>query len=268
MIVKSEAGVTISIVRFNGIAAFDRNGGEWNRDYKLDESDRRGFCFVGTKDKFFLSMKEMSRITKGPKSINAITTVEELRDAVNDLPDSLKRTVDAWPDQKLRELLIESEENSESPIEVLLKKLPETSNPASPTTMPTEAPSKPTEKQRTPKRYSNTTQRRKQEGSVSVAFGDTSVLLTPKQLEFMERLSECPDWEKYGPTGEYVASEYAQELSDTMNPMSMGAVLTTLREKDLLQTDKRRVGPIKCCVFKLTDLGVQVYNSLTRKGVK
>lgn len=268
MIVRSEANVTISIVRFNGITAFDRNGGEWNRDYKLDELDRRGICFVGAKDKFFLSMKEMSRITKGPKSINAITTVEELRDAVNDLSDSVKCAVDTWPDQKLRELLIESEENCESPIEVLLKKFPETSNPVPPMTMPTEGPSEATGETRVPRTARSTTRKRKQEGSVSMAFGDMSVLLTPKQLEFMERLSECPDWEKHGPTGEYVASEYAQELSDTMNPMSMGAVLTTLREKNLLQTDKRRVGLIKCCVFKLTDLGVQVYNSLTRKEVK
>ena len=169
-----------------------------------------------------------------------------------------------WSDQMLREILIEAEEKSESPIEVMKKALGIGEQAVPTTEVPTGASPKPTEKQRARGTYRNTPQRRKQEGSVSVALGDVSITLTPKQLEFMERLSECPGWDGT-PTGEYNASLYAQELEDTMNPMSVGAVLTTLREKNLLQTEKRRVGGIKCCIFKLTDTGVRVYNKLARR---
>lgn len=266
MIVKSEAGTPISIIKYNGVAALDRDGGVWERNYKLDESDRRGFCFVNvdTKGKFFLTLREMTRISKGPKSINTPTIVEELRDAAHDLSEQDRRKVDMWPDQKFREILIDAEEKSESPIEVMKKALG-IREQADPTTeMPTGASPKPTEKQEAPRRHTSTARSRRQEGSVLVALEDISVLLTPKQLEFMERLSECPGWDGT-PTGEYNASLYAQELEDTMNPMSVGAVLTTLREKNLLQTEKRRMGGVKCCIFKLTDLGVQVYNKLARR---
>ena len=266
MIVKSEAGVPISIIRYNGVAALDRDGGVWERNYKLDESDRRGFCFVNvdTKGKFFLTLREMTRISKGPKSINTPTTVEELRDAAYDFSEQDRRKVDMWPDQKFREILIDAEEKSESLVDILKKALGIGEQVAPVTEMPTEAPPKPTEKPKAQGMYRSIPRSRKQEGSVSVALGDISVMLTPKQLEFMERLSECPGWDGT-PTGEYNTSLYAQELEDTMNPMSGGAVLTTLREKNLLQTEKRRMGGVKCCIFKLTDLGVQVYNKLAER---
>ena len=101
-----------------------------------------------------------------------------------------------------------------------------------------------------------------------MTFGSISIILTPKQLEFMERLSEHPEWKKLGINGKYVASEYAEELSDTMNPMSVGAVITTLREKGILITERTRIGGVKCCMFQLTDTGIQIYNKLVVEGAK
>ena len=197
------------------------------------------------------------------------TTLDEMRDYIDRCPEYVQEIVNGWPDQKLREILIEAEEHGSNPgwlLERMADKESEKQREPEPEPEnPMEATGRPTEAHRAPRTARSTPRRRKQEGSVSVAFGEASVLLTPKQLEFLERLSECPDWETKGVNGEYTASEYAQELSDTMNPMSVGAVLTTLREKSLLQTEKRRVGAIKCCVFKLTNLGVRVYNKLAGK---
>lgn len=265
MIVKSNAGTLVSIIGYNGIAVLDRNGGVWERDIKYcgDYGSVR-FVHTETKNTITVTAAEMHRISLGPHAINAVQTVEELRDATRELDPRHRREVDNWPDQKLREILIEAEEKSESPTEVMKKALG-IGEQATPTTgMPTGASPKPTEKQEAPRGYTSTTRSRRQEGSVLVALEDTSVLLTPKQLEFMERLSECPGWDGT-PTGEYNASLYAQELEDTMNPMSVGAVLTTLREKNLLQTEKRRVGGVKCCIFKLTAVGLQVYGKLAGK---
>ena len=265
MIVKSNAGTSVSIIRYNGIAVLDRNGDVWERDIKYYGDDGSiKFIHTETKNTITVTAAEMHRISLGPRAINAVQTVEELRDATHELDPKYRRVVDNWPDQKLREVLIDAEEKSESPIEVMKKALGIGEQAAPMTEMPTEASPKPTEKQEAPRGYTSTARSRKQEGSVLVALGDISVLLTPKQLEFMERLSECPGWDGT-PTGEYNASLYAQELEDTMNPMSVGAVLTTLREKHLLQTEKRRVGGVKCCIFKLTDVGIQIYNKLARR---
>lgn len=110
---------------------------------------------------------------------------------------------------------------------------------------------------------STSSMRRRQE-SVSVALENASVTLTHKQLEFMERLDECPGF--YGTAGEeYLIYEYASELSDTMNSMTVGAVVTTLREKGLITTSKHIAMGIKYGVFSLTSTGWEVYDNLSNQ---
>ena len=88
------------------------------------------------------------------------------------------------------------------------------------------------------------------------------LILTPKQVEFMERLSENEGWDIKGPQGAYYADSYAEALSDTMTPMGVGAMITTLREKGVLTTEYSRVGGCRKCQFTLTELGQQVYDKL------
>lgn len=99
-----------------------------------------------------------------------------------------------------------------------------------------------------------------------VSLGWISVLLTPKQLEFIERLSEYPEWDdKLGIPMEFVTWTYAQELGDTMSPMVVGAIITTLKKKGILVTKEYNLHGIKGSIFKLTPLGIQVYNIVNQK---
>lgn len=267
MIIKASNGLPVSIIDTDKKSLFDSKHQEWARHPSGDQPEGL-VCYMNTQTcmEILLTREDMRRVIKGYKAINTPTTLEEMRDHISRCPQYVQEMVDGWPDQKLREILIQADEEGCDPrwlMEGIANK--EAKQEELTPEMPTEATGTATEAHRTPRTARSTPRPRKQEGSVSVALGEASVLLTPKQLEFVERLSECPGWGESGPAGEYTASEYAQELSDTMNPMSMGAVLTTLREKGLLQTEKRRVGAIKCCVFKLTDLGAQVYNKLANK---
>lgn len=277
MVVKTTVGSTVSLETTDGKSLFDRDGVEWARCPECDVQDPFGCAYRETKNNIacvLLTMDELKRTIKGTRAMQSPTTVEEMRYYVLHMHRKCVEIVDSWPDQKLREIMIEAEESNhdlgdllKSKIEcVLITEKQKDMHPVEKTPREAqEGTSVGLKAHGTPR---NTPRRKKQEGSLSVALDDISVLLTPKQLEFMERLSECPGWTEQGTAGTYIASQYAEELSDTMNPMSMGAVLTTLREKGLIATEKSRIGGIKCCMFTLTDVGVRVYNVLARVEVQ
>lgn len=275
MIVHTITGKEISLIDTDKRYLYDSTGGKWERYPQLDSQDPLFIGYIETKDrvsKIQLTRGEMKRIINGIHAMMTPTTVEEMRFHVTTLPKDYQTIIDMWPDQTLREILMESEERHQNPGVILetraytIIEAEEAARAVAEEQGRTEslrkAPSGPEKGHSISRGYSGTTRRRTQEGSISVAFGEASVILTPKQLEFMERLSECPGWKETGTEGEYVASQYAEELSDSMNPMAMGAVLTTLREKGLVTTKKERMGGIKCCIFQLTADGAEVYKSL------
>ena len=274
MIVYTTTGTAVSLNNSDGKSVFDTHGVEWERYPEGDCKDPYGVAYRETKSRIQvikLSMQEIKRVINGAHAMNTPTTVEEMRDYILTLPKDYQWIADQWPDQSLREILIEAEEKHQSPAAVLESRISKQIPVKEINTQDLEdihAESLRKAQERTEEtrvmldRYTRASRRRVQAGSLSVASGGMSVVLTPKQLEFMERLSECPGWAESGVNGEYVASQYAEELSDTMNPMAMGAVLTTLREKKILTTTKTRMGGIKCCMFKLTETGKQIYKSL------
>ena len=275
MVVKTLLGNSVSFMKTDKRSLFDSNGIEWERCPEFDVPDPYGVAYRETKERMSvvrLTRDEIKRVINGNHAMQTPTTVEEMRYHALTLPNEYQWIIDQWPDQKLREILIEAEDKRQNPgimLEAKAYAIIEAEEAAKRQEQEQaeqedqeKAPPKPEKTHPTPGGHRSTPKRRAQEGSISVASGDISVTLTPKQLEFMERLSECPGWKDTGTSGEYVASQYAEELSDTMNPMSMGAVLTTLREKGLLHTRKTRMGGIKCCVFKLTQTGIAIYNEL------
>lgn len=172
-------------------------------------------------------------------------TVKEVREWGDHQDLRTMRFVDGLSDQRIRELIQQAEEQGTTVegyiLWILMKK-------ATPRELPCEKqmPKKPAPK------------KRKIEGCVTVG----EVMLTPKQLEFMERLSELPKWGERGVDGEYAVFEYAGELSDSYNPVSVGAIVTTLREKKLISTRKGTVDGVRGCLFTLTDLGKRTYKGL------
>jgi len=270
MIVYTTANSIVSLTGKSGGNLIDSDGVEWVRDPEFDSNDPLRVGYRETKANVSvirLTRDEINRVIKGEKYMNTPMTVLEMRYRAVKFGKELREVIDMWPDQKLRELLIKADESGRDPTMLMEDAAYEEAYPEPQVKdelkeTPQERPKEATERH-VPRGTGNHTPRlRKQEGSVSVVFEEASVVLTPKQLEFMERLSECPGWKEHTTKGEYIASDYAQELSDTMTAMSVGAVLTTLREKSILRTEKRKVGAIKCCVFQLTDLGVRVYNKL------
>lgn len=267
MVVKTVKGRTVHMTDSNKKSLFEDTGAEWVRDPRLDDVDKRliGFSNPETEDGLKLTMPEMRRVCDGTHAMNTPINIPEMRRYSNRLHKSLREVIYKWPDQKLREILIEAEEGRKHPGLLMERYAQAQVDRDKKEEDLKEATERPTEAREDQKRGKNTRTPRKQEGSLSVALEGASVLLTPKQLEFMERLSECPGWKESGVNGEYVASEYASELSDTMNSMSVGAVVTTLREKGILKTEKRRIGAIKCSVFTLSPLGKEVYKTLSAR---
>lgn len=264
MILKTLAGMTVSLVRSDKQFLYERDGSMWCRDSSKDTPDHAAYTkFIDIPQTVLLSRADLRRVCAGSRAMATPTTVEEMRDHAASLGKDRDREVSSWPDQKLREMLADADEQGKDPGQMLEKELDRKLEPPVIEETHEEATERPTEAPKKIPRYPHPPRPRKQEGSVSLSLGEASVLLTPKQLEFMERLSENSGWSKHGVEGEYSVNAYAVELADTMNAMSVGAVVTTLREKHLLNTTKTRVEGIKTCMFKLTDLGVQVYKELS-----
>ena len=275
MVVRTTSGSIVSLVDTDKQCLYDNDGVKWERYPEMDSMDPYFVAYRETKafvSIIRLTREEIKRTVNGVHAMRTPTTVEEMRYYAVNLPVEYQWIIDQWPDQKLREILVEADDKHQNPGAVLEAKayaIIEAEEAAKEEQKEREQPEshgkaqeKPEKANSVPRGCSSTPKRRTQAGSISVAFGEASVILTPKQLEFMERLSECPGWKETGVNGDYVASQYTEELSDTMSPMAVGAVLTTLREKGLLTTEKTRMGGIKCCMFKLTDTGVQVYTTL------
>ena len=278
MVVYTTTGSEVSLVNTNKKSLFDNAGIEWARYPEEDEQDKFLLAYRETKANISvikLTKEEMKRVINGVHAMNTPITVTEMRYYAMGLPAQYQEVIDQWSDQKLREMLMDAEDHNQNPGAAMEAKVysilceadrkreeelqakREAERPRPDTGGHTGAHEAPRTARSTPKS-------RTQKGSLFVALSDITVSLTPKQVEFLERLSECPGFKEDGTAGSYIASQYTEELSDTMNPMSVGAVLTTLREKGILRTEKQRCGGMKCCVFTLTELGVRIYNKLAR----
>lgn len=281
MLVKSANGWIVSFFSTNGKSIFDDLGREWVRDGQNDIPGYAGhlaqaaYSYLGgppryaVMDTIRLSKEQLQRVCRGSSAIATPVTVEELRYEADKFEPELRKWVETTGDDVLDRLLVTCPVGHKhalvDPVAALRDMAQAQVYKPAPVEKPEEAPPKPTEGHRERRTGRNTPRPRKQEGSLSVALGEVSVLLTPKQLEFMERLSECPGFD--GSLGaEYSVSAYAVELEDTMNPMSVGAVVTTLREKGILTTRKCNVGGVKGSMFSLTDMGGTLYSKLAERG--
>lgn len=280
MVVYTDSGTPVNLVNTDKKSLFDGTGVEWARCPDFDTPDPFRLAYRETVNNLSvirLTKDEIKRVIDGVHAMRTPTTVLEMRYYAENLHHRCRDMIDGWSDQRLREILIEAEDRHQNPGTLLEAKAyaiidaedaKKQEEERARTEKAKEGPSEATGAHEARGRYKRTPKRRTQTGSLPVAIRDMTVILTPKQVEFLERLSECPGWEEHGVTGQYVASQYTEELSDTMNPMAVGAVLTTLREKGLLATEKSRMGGIKVCLFKLTDDGIQIYNTLANKEVK
>lgn len=89
------------------------------------------------------------------------------------------------------------------------------------------------------------------------------VRLTEKQVDFIKHMSDTCFWEHgldSAPWIDVLAEEIGGQFAN--NPYLVGAMVSTLREKDLISVGVDRVNGRKCKFFVLTEVGKEVAKEL------
>jgi hypothetical protein len=97
--------------------------------------------------------------------------------------------------------------------------------------------------------------------SKDIAFESNGVTLTTKQVRFLQRMSEDCFFEN-GVDSKLWIDVYCETVADEFNPMAVGAMVSTLREKGLISVAQDRVNGKKCKWMMFTETGKQVAKEL------
>lgn len=268
MLARTTTGKLINIVRNESGLLWDATGLGWFRRGDLDQPGHAAYSATtveGVRMDIQFTKDELVRICKGTRAIQTPTTVDELRAATTDFePDAVTLAAEK-PDQWFREVMIKAEETNQNPYSLAGHLLLDEMNQRKPKEVPVEASSLARETRKAPPQYKRAPRAKLQPGGFEDVFEGKRVLLTPKQTEFMERLEENETWERGDLSKWLYGDHYAECLSDTMSPMAVGAMITTLREKGVIRAEYTRVDGRRVCKFQLTELGMLVYNRLCMK---
>lgn len=267
MLVRTTNGKLISIVSNDKGVLMDANGTKWWRRGSLDSPGHAAYSTSTNDDGEVIQFTkdELVRICKGTRAIQTPTTTDELRAATASMGPEAAALAAEKPDQWFREVMVKAEETSQNPYSLAGHLLLDELDQRKPKEVPSEASPLAQETRKTPPQYKRTPRAKLQPGGFEDTFEGKRLLLTPKQTEFMERLEENETWERGDPSKWLYGDHYAECLSDTMSPMSVGAMITTLREKGVIRTEYTRIDGRKVCKFQLTELGLFVYNKLCMK---
>lgn len=97
--------------------------------------------------------------------------------------------------------------------------------------------------------------------SKDVAFELNGLTLTKKQVSFIKRMPEDCFYEN-GIESTLWIDIYCDTIADEFNPMSAGAIVSTLKEKGLIIVGQDRINGRKCKSMAFTELGQQVAKEL------
>ena len=109
----------------------------------------------------------------------------------------------------------------------------------------------------TPKKKSAPRAKKVQVGGMEFTEGGVSVIITPKQVEFIRLLPTSNFWEN-GVDSFLWIDCLCDDLEGKMAPMTIGAMVSTLREKNLLVTGEEKRENRKVKFFRFTDTGKAV----------
>lgn len=269
MLSRTTTGKLISIVENDRGTLIDSTGVRWQRRGSLDSPGHAAYStsISGDGEVIQFTKGELVRICKGTRAIQTPATTDELRAATESMGPEAAALAAEKPDQWFREVLYKAEETCQNPSSLaghlLMDELNQRkSEEAPPEALPVAsvAPNEPT-------KGKSTTRGKLQPGGFEDTFEGKRVLLTPKQVEFMKRINEIEETYHYDTGTWYPADVYTECLSDTMPPTSVGAMITTLREKGVIRTEYSKVGGRKICRFQLTELGQYVHNKLSSNNV-
>ena len=270
MLVRTTTGKLINIVRNENGLLWDATGLSWLRRRDLDQPGHAAYSATtgdGVRMDIQFTKDELVRICKGTYAIQTPTTPEELRAATASMEPEAAALAAEKPDQWFREVLSKAGETWQNPSSLAGHLLSDELDRRKPEEVPTEAPPLAQETRKAPPQYKRAPRGKLQPGGHEDTFEGKRVLLTPKQVEFIERIGEIEETYPSDTGTWYPADVYTECLSDTMSPMSVGAMISTLREKGAIRTKYSKVGGRKICWFQLTNLGQHVYNKLSSGAV-
>ena len=96
-----------------------------------------------------------------------------------------------------------------------------------------------------------------QVGGMEFTEGGVDTILTPKQVQFIRLLPDTQHWSE-GVDSTLWINVLCDELDDKMGPMTIGAMVSTLREKHLLEVTVGSYGEKKAKAFRFTNTGKAV----------
>lgn len=106
--------------------------------------------------------------------------------------------------------------------------------------------------------------KKKSKKNVAFTFEDAeegTITLTEKQVKFI-RLLPNDDFYEQGLDSHLWIDVLCDTLADEFNPMALGAMVSTLREKHLIAVGAQKVNGKKCKFFGFTELGKRVAREL------
>lgn len=105
--------------------------------------------------------------------------------------------------------------------------------------------------------------KKKSKKNVAFTFEDADgvITLTEKQVRFIKLLPQ-DDFYENGLDSELWIDVLCDTLADEFNPMALGAMVSTLREKYLISVGVQKVNGKKCKFFGFTELGKRVAREL------
>jgi hypothetical protein len=127
-------------------------------------------------------------------------------------------------------------------------------------TQNTEALTPAPDAKKTPKKAKKNTRKKKvQVGGFEFQEGEIHLILTPKQVDFLKHLSDSPFWQN-GVQSTLWIDDLCDEITGQFEnkPMTVGAMVSTLREKGILTVALGRLENKKAKYVELTDFGQRV----------
>ena len=104
--------------------------------------------------------------------------------------------------------------------------------------------------------------RAKKNVAYTIEFEGETVTLTEKQKIFFENIPNDQYYDGKGENAALWTDAYCDTLAEIMNAMVVGAIISTLREKNIIAVGQAKVNGKKCKFFELTELGKAIFRDM------
>lgn len=104
--------------------------------------------------------------------------------------------------------------------------------------------------------------RAKKNVAYEIEFNGEKVTLTEKQKIFFEYIPKDGCYEGNGGDCTLWTDAFCDTLAEVMNSMVVGAIISTLREKDIITVGQGKANGKKCKFFELTELGKAIFRDM------